>query len=155
MNPNPFPPPPPHAPTPPLAWPRVRFSCLSAICFLLESGLQDWTIDGELLFFVLIFLPFIEWKKKKNVFVFFFYRSSYFVRKRMTLSEIVMQEPFILHRSCDYCNERSVARGQRINNSSKSNSQNHPPPPPTPKRNPPPQDAGWYNRLVLYVNPII
>lgn len=30
----------------------------------------------------------------------------------MTLSEIVMQEPFILHRSCDYCNERSVARRQ-------------------------------------------
>lgn len=31
----------------------------------------------------------------------FFYRFSYFVRKRITQSEIVMQEPFILHRSCD------------------------------------------------------
>lgn len=36
----------------------------------------------------------------------FFYRFSYFVRKRITQSEIVMQEPFILHKSCDlgnYC----------------------------------------------------
>lgn len=30
----------------------------------------------------------------------FFYRFSYFVRKGITQSEIVMQEPFILHRSC-------------------------------------------------------
>lgn len=44
----------------------------------------------------------------------FFYRFSYFVRKRMTQSEIVMQEPFILHRSCDlgnYCKECRVAWG--------------------------------------------
>lgn len=31
----------------------------------------------------------------------FFYRFSYFVRKNITQSEIVMQEPFILHRTYD------------------------------------------------------
>lgn len=70
----------------------------------------------------------------------------------MTLSKIVMQEPFILHRSCDYCNERSVARGQLIlqkqlsEYGSSSFSADLPPSP---------QDAGLYPRLVLYVNPII
>lgn len=44
----------------------------------------------------------------------FFYRFSYFVRKIITQSEIVMQEPFILHRSCflgNYCKERGGVGG--------------------------------------------
>lgn len=47
---------------------------------------------------------------------FFFYRISYFARKkrkRNTQSEIVMQEPFILRRSCDFW-ERTVGKASGV-----------------------------------------
>lgn len=48
--------------------------------------------------------------------MFFFYRISYFARKkrkRNTQSEIVMQEPFILRRSCDFW-ERTVVNASSV-----------------------------------------
>lgn len=63
----------------------------------------------------------------------FFFSIEFHIllEKRMTLSEIVMQEPFILHRSCNYCNEHSVAQGQLILQQQLIQCR-------------PLQDAGWY-----------
>lgn len=85
---------------------QIKLSCSKCNFLSLEWGSRT---ERPSLF--LISLPFIEWR------CFFFYRISYFARKkrkRNTQSEIVMQEPFILRRSCDF-RERTV--GKRLGDS--------------------------------------
>lgn len=75
----------------------------------------------------------------------FFYRISYFVRKKKetTQSEIVMQEPFILRKSCDFGNYcRNTSSVGTVDATDPTDSE----PPLTLRASP--LNAGWYNQIV-------